>query len=69
MVEDFENAEFYLRHVPEEDNNITINDSYDPYGRDRSDSPSKHPKGFIVRVFDGDLSQTKEEAYDKHRSR
>jgi anti-sigma factor RsiW len=23
-------------------------------------------KGYIIRVFDGDLSQTREEAYEKH---
>ena len=31
-------------------------------------SPSPE-KGFMVRVFDGNLSQTKEEAYDKHMER
>lgn len=68
MIEDFDNSEYY-KHVPEEDINIAVNDSYDHYGRDKSESPSRQPKGFIVRVFDGDLSQTKEEAYDKHCSR
>jgi hypothetical protein len=58
----------FYKSIPIQENQGSMMDSYDGGNRDTSESPSRQ-KGFIVRVFDGDLSQTKEEAYDKHCKR
>lgn len=57
LVQDPETSD-YFRHFKDENNSGSKFDYYDGSERDLSDSPTRQPRGMIVRVFDGDLSQT-----------